>query len=232
LARPDTFYSHLQHVIVANIDQLLIVASWRNPHLWPELIDRYLITAERNGITPIICVNKVDLAEASDDIEAAIQPYRELGVEVILTSAERGDGLTDLREQLQGKISVLAGLSGVGKSSLLTAIQPDFDLRISAVNDDSHQGRHTTTQTNMLPFGDDGYVIDTPGIREFGLAGLHQSDLVQFYPELVRQANGCRFSDCAHQQEPDCAVRASVEAGTIPAARYQSYVKIWGTLPE
>ena len=232
LARPDTFYTHLQNVIAANIDQVLIVASWRNPHLWPELIDRYLITADRNGIAPVLCVNKVDLAQSLDEVEAAIKPYRALDIEVYLTSAERGDGLDELRDLLTGRISVLAGLSGVGKSSLLTAVQPDFDLRVGEVSDDTLMGRHTTTQTNMLPFGDDGYVIDTPGIREFGLGGLHRHELIAFYPDLAQWAAQCRFSDCSHRQEPKCAVREAVENDLVSESRYDSFVKIWESLPE
>lgn len=232
LARPDTYYTHLQNVIAANIDQVLIVASWRNPHLWPELIDRYLITAERNEITPVLCVNKIDLAQSLDDIEEAVQPYRDLGVAIYFTSAEQGDGLDALRDLLTGKISVLAGLSGVGKSSLLTAVQPDFNLRVGEVNNDSHQGRHTTSQTNMLPFGDDGYVIDTPGIREFGLGGLHRHELITFYPDLAEWADQCRFSNCSHRQEPKCAVRDAVENGLVSESRYHSFVKIWESLPE
>jgi ribosome biogenesis GTPase / thiamine phosphate phosphatase len=133
---------------------------------------------------------------------------------------------------LKGQVTVLAGLSGVGKSTLLTAVQPDFDLRIGAISEDTNQGKHTTTQTNMLPFGDDGYVIDTPGIREFGLAGVHRHELINFYPELLAAANECRFSDCSHRHEPDCAVRVDVESGIINATRYDSYIKIRECLSE
>lgn len=232
LARRDTFYTHLQHVIAANIDQVLVIASWRDPMLWPELVDRYLIAAARNALTPVLCVNKVDLATPGDDIEAAVRPYRDLGYTVILTSAETGVGLDALRELLGGKISVLAGLSGVGKSTLLTAIQPDFALRVGAVSHESGQGRHTTTQSNMLPFGTDGYVIDTPGIREFGLGGLLRHELIVFYPELEALAQDCRFSNCAHIHEPECAVRSAAESGAVNATRYDSYTKIWASLAE
>lgn len=232
LTRPDPFYSHLQQLLAANVDQLLIIAAWRQPHLWPELIDRYLIAAERSAITPVICVNKIDLATDPETLDAAIRPYRELDHRVLLTSATAGRGLDDLRDQLRGKVSVLAGLSGVGKSSLLTAVQPDFQLRVGAVNEELGHGRHTTTQSNMLPFGPDGYVIDTPGIREFGLFGLTRAELIAYYPDLAAHAGRCRFSDCTHQHEPDCAVRAGVQAGTIDATRYHNYTKIWDSLPD
>jgi ribosome biogenesis GTPase len=232
ITRPDPFYGHLQQTLVANVDQLLVVASWRDPHIWPELIDRYLIAAERNDVVPLLCINKVDLAESRQEIEELMRPYRALDYQVILTSAERGDGVPALRLLLDGKVTVLAGLSGVGKSTLLSAVEPSFDLRVGDVNEERHQGRHTTSQAIMLPLGDKSYVIDTPGIREFGLVGLRQRDLIAHYPELAEVAPGCRFSDCTHQHEPRCAVRAAAAAGAVSAMRLDSYIKIWSTLPD
>jgi ribosome biogenesis GTPase len=231
IARPDPFYAHLKQLLAANVDQLLIVAAWRRPDLWPELIDRYLIAAERSGVVPVLCVNKIDLAEDAAALEAAAAPYRSLGLPLILTSAVTGVGLDALREALSGKVTALAGLSGVGKSTLLNAIRPDFALRTGGLISWG-QGRHTTSQAIMLPFGEDGYVIDTPGIREFGLVGLARRDLAQFYPEMAALAGSCRFGDCSHQHEPGCAVRAGVESGAVSATRYETYGKIWETLPE
>jgi len=232
ITRPDPFYSHLQQALVANLDQLLIVASWREPHLWPELIDRYLIAAERSGVKAIICVNKIDLAESMEEVEQALQPYREMGIRVLLTSAEWKTGLEELRQLLKDKVTVLAGLSGVGKSTLLTAVQPSLQLRTGTVSEDSRMGRHTTTQAVMLPLDHGSYVIDTPGIREFGIAGLHRDELIDYYPDLLRYAHNCRFSNCSHQHEPDCAVQAAVETGKLSADRLKSYCKIWDQLPE
>ncbi len=232
ITRPDPFYSHLQQTLAANVDQLMVVASWRDPHLWPELIDRYLIAAERAEVTALVCVNKIDLAESMREVDAAIRPYRGLGYQIILTSAQRGDGVAALRRFLEGQVTLLAGLSGVGKSTLLSAVEPGFDLRVGAVNEDRHQGRHTTSQAIMLPLGDMGYVIDTPGIREFGLVGLRRRELIAFYPELEEVARACRFSDCTHDHEPDCAVRAAAEEGTISETRFDSYRKIQETLPD
>jgi len=231
LARPDVFYSHLNQVIVANVDQVLIVASWREPHIWLELIDRYLVSSRLHNLTPVICVNKTDLAESLAECRAEMKPYIQLGYEVIYTSAMEGRGIKQLRGLLRDKVTVLAGMSGVGKSSLLKAIQPGLDIRVRDVSDHWHEGRHTTTQVNMLPLEMGGYVVDTPGIREFGLSGLHRDELAGYYPEFLT-AGDCRFSDCVHLDEPECAVRRAVEAGEISETRYYNYLKIYETLPE
>jgi ribosome biogenesis GTPase len=232
LARPDVFYGHLQQVIAANVDQVLIVASWREPHLWPELVDRYLIAAERNHVAPVICVNKVDLADDPAACRAALRPYLNLGHQVLFTSALTGEGVDELRRVLRGRTTVLAGLSGVGKSSLLAAVQPGLQLRIAEVSERSGEGRHTTAQVNLLRLEGSGCVVDTPGIREFGLSGLRRQELVRFYPEIGAVASRCRFSDCSHTHEPGCAVKAAVKQGLVPATRYHSYRKIYQDLPD
>ena len=175
LARPDVFYSHLQQVIVANVDQVLIVAAWREPAFWPELVDRYLIAAARYNLAPIICINKIDLADDADDTDElawTLAAYQQVGYRVLPTSARTGHGLAALREALAGRTTALAGLSGVGKSSLLSAAEPGLNLRTAEVSDRRHEGRHTTTQVTLHPLAAGGFVADTPGIREFGLAGL------------------------------------------------------------
>jgi len=231
LARPDVFYHHLKQVIVANADQLLIVASWRDPIFWPELTDRYLIAAERNNLSPIICVNKIDLAEDVADCHSALQPYLHLGYRVLFTSALTGEGVNALREVLRGRMTVLAGLSGVGKSSLLSAVQPGLQLRTGEVSDRSGEGQHITTQVNLFRLNLGGFVVDTPGIREFGLSGLRRAELARFYPEMTAVQGGCRFSDCGHFHEPGCAVKAAVRQGSVSATRYHSYRKIYAELP-
>jgi ribosome biogenesis GTPase len=231
LARPDVFYDHLQQVIVANVDQLLIVASWRDPAIWLELVDRYLIAAERCGLLPIICVNKIDLAEDMAACRTTFQPYLDLGYRVIFTCALTGEGVGRLRKLLRGRTTVLAGLSGVGKSSLLSAVQPGLQLRIGEVSEYSGQGRHTTAQVVLHRLEVGGFVVDTPGIREFGLSGLRRGELARFYPEMTAAAGGCRFGDCAHIHEPGCAVKAAVQQGRVSATRYDSYEKIYHTLP-
>jgi ribosome biogenesis GTPase len=236
LARPDVFHDgyrtrdrHLNQVIAANADQLLVVASWREPHLWPELVDRYLITAERNDLSAVICVNKVDLAEDAHNYRTALRPYLGLGYRVLFTSALTGEGVDELREVLCGHMTVLAGLSGVGKSSLLAAVEPGLELDIREVSDRSGAGRHTTTQVTMLKLKAGGFVVDTPGIREFGLSGLLRGELIRFYPEIAT-VEGCRFGDCSHTHEPGCAVKAAVRRGLVSATRYHNYKKIYHAL--
>jgi ribosome biogenesis GTPase len=226
LARPDVYYSHLQQVIGVSHDQQVIVASWRNPAFWLELVDRYPIAAERNKVTPLICINKLDLAEC----RAVLAPYQALCYQVILASALNGQGIDQLCKVLQGRITALAGLSGVGKSSLLTAVQPDLQLRTGLVSEASGEGRHTTPQVTMLPLARGGFVVDTPGIREFGLHGLAKKELIHFYPDLAAPAANCRFTDCSHRHEPGCAVKEAVTAGTLPAIRMKvikKFMRLW-----
>jgi len=231
LSRPDPFYNHLRQAVVANAEQLLIVASWHDPAFWPALVDRYLIAAERSQLVPIVCVNKVDLADEIDTCHAAVQPYRQLGYPVLLTSALRGIGIQELAQTLTSRTSILAGLSGVGKSSLLNAVQPGLHLRTGEISERLKMGRHTTTQVNLFKLDLGGYVIDTPGIRDFGLDGLLRTDLIDYYPGIRAAAQRCRFSDCSHSHEPGCAVQAAVRSGRLSETRFQSYLQIFETLP-
>ncbi|MBN2389071.1 MAG: ribosome small subunit-dependent GTPase A [Anaerolineae bacterium] len=231
LARPDPFYSHLKQIIVANADQLLIVASWLEPPLWHELIDRYLIGAERNRLTPVVCVNKVDLVEDRDEVKRSVGPYVALGYRVLFASALTGEGIEELREVMQGKTSVLAGLSGVGKSTLLIALHPNLNLRTGAVSTYwGGQGQHTTTQVNLFALGGDSYVVDTPGIREFAVIGLSPTELLGFYPEIEEVAAQCRFANCSHTHEPGCAVKTALRKGRLSITRYHNYCRILETL--
>jgi ribosome biogenesis GTPase len=230
LARADSFDEHLKQILAANVDQVLIVTSWRDPHFWPRLVDEYLIGAARNNLEALICVNKVDLAEEIGEVETAVSFYQDFGYPLYLTSADTGYGLDALRSALQGQTTVLAGLSGVGKSSLLSAMDSSLDLKTNAVSEKRHEGKHTTTQAIMLPFSTGGYVVDTPGIRDFGLIGLHQVDLIDFYPDIAAYMGQCRFNDCTHDHEPGCAVQTAVAEGQINAQRFKSYTQLFGKL--
>ena len=194
-------------------------------------MDRYLITAERNNLSPIVCVNKIDLAEDVAACRAALQPYLDLGYRVIFTSALTGKGVSKLQEVLQEHTTVLAGLSGVGKSSLLKAVQPSLQLRTGEISEYHHQGRHITTQVCLLSLEGGSFVVDTPGIREFGLSGLRRDELPRFYPEIIAVQGKCRFSNCSHIHEPDCAVKTAVDQGLVSPTRYHNYQKIHRSLP-
>jgi len=235
LARPHSTDKSLQQIIVTNVDRLLIVASWREPNLWPELIDRYLITAQRNQIDPVICINKVDLVEDEAELQTVTEVYRDLGYPLLLTSMVSGQGIDELESLLKDGTTVLAGLSGVGKSSLLVAVQPDLNLRTANVSQRglfTGQGRHTTTQSSLWHLSNGGIVIDTPGIRKFGLADMRRGQLAQAYPEMVPLLGNCRFANCSHSNEPECAVRSAVDSGTISSLRFKNYTQILDCLQE
>ena len=235
LARPDVHAgnrSRRSQVIVANADQLLIVSSWREPQFWPELVDRCIIAAQRSELIPVVCVNKIDLANDAAEVEKALEPYEAVGYRIVKTSVVTGEGVTALRELLRDKTTALTGMSGTGKSSLISAVQPGLELRTSEVSSSRAEGRHTTTQVVMLGLAAGGFVVDTPGIREFGLSGLRPHELASFYPEISALAPMCRFNDCAHIEEPGCAVRAGEEDGTVHASRYHTYRTIRETLPK
>ena len=219
----------LEQIVVANVDRLLIVTSWREPNIWPALIDRYLIAAQRNQIEPVVCVNKIDLIEDQAEFEATLQPYRDLGHQLVLTSTVTGVGIGQVRSMLQDSTTVLAGLSGVGKSSILTAVQPSLDLKVGHVSEHglfTGQGRHTTTQSSLWKLENGGIVIDTPGVRTFGVAGIRPDQLASWYPEMVEYAGQCRFGNCTHLNEPNCGIKTAVAEGIISELRYKNYTQI------
>ena len=230
LSRPDPFLAPRQQVIAANVDQLLIVSSWREPDLWLELVDRYLIAAGLSEIEPIICINKADLIDDFAEYAAATRIYEEMGRRVLCTSALTGQGVSDLSQALAGRLTVVVGLSGTGKSSLMSAVQPGLDIRVREVSYFNRQGRHTTTGSTLYRLDAGGYVADTPGIREFGIVGLTLGELPLYFPEIDELAADCRFSNCSHLEEPSCAVRAGEEYGQISASRVASYRAIFDEL--
>jgi ribosome biogenesis GTPase len=214
-----------QHVLVANVDQLVIVMSAAEPRLKPNLIDRMLVTAEKGGIRPVICINKIDLIEPAD-LMPITGVYAQLGYEVLLVSAKNSLGIDRLRQSLADAESVVRGQSGVGKSSLLNAIEPNLDLRVQTVSEETQKGRHTTTTAELIPLSFGGYVVDTPGIRQFQLWDVIPEEVAGFFRELRPYVSRCRFPDCTHTHEDYCAVKDAVADGWIDTRRYESYVQI------
>lgn len=214
-----------QHVLVANVDQLIIVTSAAEPRLKPNLIDRLLVTAEKTSIRPVICINKIDLIEPAD-LMPLVGVYAQLGYDVLLVSATTGVGVDRLRARLTGAESVVSGQSGVGKSSLLNAVEPGLDLRVQAVSEETQKGRHTTTTAELIPLPFGGYVVDTPGIRQFQLWDVIPEEVAGYFRELRPYVSRCRFPDCTHTHEANCAVKDAVADGWIDTRRYESYVQI------
>ncbi|NOY43617.1 MAG: ribosome small subunit-dependent GTPase A [Planctomycetes bacterium] len=214
-----------QHVIVTNVDQILIVASAAQPRLKPNLLDRYLVTAERAEIEPIICLNKVDLVEPAD-LQPLVGVYSQLGYRVLLVSAAAGWGIETLRSQLAGRETVLTGQSGVGKSSLLNAMETGLKLRVQTVSGDSEKGRHTTTTAELIPLAQGGFVVDTPGIRQFQLWDVIPEEVAGFFRELRPYVSHCRYPNCTHTHEEPCAVKDAVADGYVDVRRYESYLQI------
>lgn len=221
-----------EDVLVANLDQLAAVFAVADPEPHLRMLDRYLVTAELNELGVIIVANKCDL-RPPEQAQALFAPYQRIGYTVLYTSAARGDGVADLRGELQGKISALSGPSGVGKSSLLNAVQPGLALRTGAVSvagTNSGRGRHTTVAPELLPLGQpgapSGYVADTPGIRELGLWQVPPAELDRGFREFRPFVDQCFFQPCSHLHEPDCAVRDAVARGEIDQVRYASYTRL------
>lgn len=214
-----------QHVLVANVDQVLIVTSAAEPRLKPNLVDRFLVSAEKTNIRPLVCINKIDLVNAAD-LLPLVGVYAQLGYEVHLVSAETGFGIERLRTRVAGAASVVTGQSGVGKSSLLNAIEPGLALRVQSVSEETQKGRHTTTTAELLPLTIGGFVVDTPGIRQFQLWDVIPEEVAGYFRDLRPYVSKCRFPDCTHTHEDDCAVKDAVADGWIDARRYESYVQI------
>ncbi len=214
-----------KHIIVTNVDQALIIASAAEPRLKPNLIDRFLLTCVRSNIEPVICLNKIDLVDRSE-YQPLIGVYSQMGFKVVLLSAFTGFGIDRLRRILTDRESVLVGQSGVGKSSILNAIEPGLNLRVGAVSLENEKGRHTTTTAELLRLNFGGYVVDTPGIRQFMLWDIIPEEVAGFYPDLCPFENRCRYPDCTHTHEDHCAVKQAVDDGRLDRRRYRSYLAL------
>ena len=227
LIRRSTNLSRESHIIAANLDRVFLMVTIILPETKLAFVDRFLVSCEAYGIRPVILVNKVDLytepelQEALSDFEAL---YRNAGYEVLEISARKGTGLAAVRSICREGVTLFSGVSGVGKSSLLKALDPTLDPKIGEISLSHLQGKHTTTFYEMHPLSGGGFVIDTPGIRGFGLVDIENEELSTYFPEMLRVMDGCRYKPCTHTHEPGCAVKEALEDGRIAVERYNSYL--------
>ncbi len=216
-----------ERVVAANVDQVVVVFAAANPEPHPRMLDRFLVIAEANDLQARIVINKVELVGGIDAARERWGMYERIGYPVHYTSVKERIGLEALHDALAGVVSVLTGPSGVGKSSLLNAMFHGLDLRVGEISESVNKGRHTTVGAYLHPLpGADGYVADTPGLREVGMWALSPTELDQCFPELRPFLDGCRFADCRHSVEPDCAVRDAVTSGEVSRERYVSFMKL------
>jgi ribosome biogenesis GTPase len=226
LSRPAT-KGQREQVLAANIDHLVCVVATAQPRFKVGVLDRFLIAADIGGLNPVVVVNKMDLAE---DPPEELEAYRDLDIPVLRTSCETGQGIDGLREHLQRSVSVMAGQSGVGKSSLINRLESDLELETQEVSDYNEKGRHTTTSYRLYHLRNGIDIIDTPGIRQLGLWGVTREEVDAYFPDIVAHAAQCKFNDCSHIHEPGCGVRKALEAGELAETRYNSYRRIRDSL--
>ena len=215
------------HIIAANVDHALLLVTLHSPATPREFVDRFLITCEAYKVPVTILLGKADLLTGdylseAEEFEAI---YRDAGYDIVRLSSTEGRGVERVKEFISGHTILLAGNSGVGKSTLIGTIAPDIEIRTGEISESHHKGKHTTTFSTMYRVGD-GYIIDTPGIKGFGLIDIDDKELCRYFPEMMRLAPDCRFYNCTHTHEPGCAVRSAVEEGRVAWSRYESYLKI------
>lgn len=230
LARLDNLSRRKMQFIASNVDLVFIVISIHSPRLKPPLVDRYLIAAQKGGMQGAIVVNKMDLIdqlsiEERDEYQAFIDAYKELNYPLFLVSAKEEKGLDELKQAMLNKTSVFSGQSGVGKTSLINKLL-NMDLSVGDVVRKTKKGSHTTTIARLIPLEKGGYVVDTPGIKSFGVWDMQPDELAQFYPEILKYSPECRFPNCRHVSEPGCAVLEAVDEGKISILRYTSYLNL------
>ncbi|MBD3615909.1 MAG: ribosome small subunit-dependent GTPase A [Gracilimonas sp.] len=232
ITRQATHGKRGEQILVSNLDQACVVQSIKQPRLKEGFIDRFLVTCEAYEVNPVIIINKMDLAKSGGKAlaEELKELYTELGYKCLLTSIEDELSLKSVRALLKDKTSAFIGPSGVGKTSLINAIDPSYNLKVNEVSDFSSKGKHTTTFARLIPLSFGGYIADTPGIREFGLVNIEPWELSLFFPEMLEPRENCQFSNCTHAHEPKCGVADAFEKGEIAASRYQSYLNMLDSL--
>lgn len=232
LSRADNLSRNKEQLIAVNIDQVLITASVVQPPIKPFLIDRYIIAAKKGNMTPVIVVNKIDLLETDEDraiYEEFFKTYKDLGVSIISVSAHTNEGIEDLKEIMKEKASCFSGQSGVGKSSLINAVTGS-NLKIGEIVEKTWKGSHTTTASHLIPLECDGFCIDTPGIKSFGVWDLEREEIQCYFTEIAELAGTCKYPDCSHLKEPECAVKEAVESEAISPLRFASYCALMESL--
>jgi ribosome biogenesis GTPase len=232
-SRPAAGRKPIEQVIVANVDQVMPVFAAREPKPKWRQLDRYIAAAEFAGVPTVICINKIDLARGADDIDEVAAMYERIGYRVLLTSAASGTGIDAFAETLRGRVTAMTGRSGVGKTSLLNAVQPSLGLRVGEVSQATSKGRHTTSQLEMFPLASGGAIVDTPGMREFEIRHEPvEGGLASLFIEMRPYIGQCRFGlNCDHWHEPECAIKEAVEAGEIAQMRYDGYIHILYHMP-
>ncbi|MCM1313634.1 MAG: ribosome small subunit-dependent GTPase A [Bacteroides sp.] len=246
IVRKATNLSKQSHIIAANLDQCFLIVTVAYPETSTTFIDRFLASAEAYRIPVTIVFNKIDLLKNAPDtqepdngnalgmeyLEGLVALYEHIGYKCCCVSAATGEGMDALAEELKGKVTLLSGNSGVGKSTMLNALFPELHLKTGEISDAYNTGKHTTTFSAMYPIGDDGYIIDTPGIKGFGTFDMERTEVGHYFKDIFQFAADCRFSNCTHTHEPGCAVREAVERHDISESRYNSYISMLGDKEE
>ena len=228
IVRKSVNLSKQTHIIASNIDQVFLLITLDNPPTSTSFIDRFLLTAEAYGIKAILLFNKMDITKGDSilNLNALIEIYSNIGYECLKISAKNGDNLEAVKSMMKAKTSMFSGHSGVGKSTLVNTIEPTLNLKTKAISEMHQQGQHTTTFAEMFDLSFGAHIIDTPGIKGFGVVDMDAAELDQYFPEMFALKTNCKFNNCQHLHEPKCAVKAAVNAGKIAASRYKSYLQI------
>lgn len=229
IIRKSTNLSRQAHIIAANVDQAILVTTLKHPEVSTVFIDRFLASVEAYNIPAVLIFNKVDLCDEEDRwlLRALMDVYQNVGYTCLAVSAETGEGVEEVKQLLQDKVSVFSGQSGVGKSSLINRIEPELTLKTAKISEMHDTGKHTTTFAEMFELSFGGYIVDTPGIRAFGLVHMEKNEISHYFPEIFKYAEDCRYYNCTHIHEPGCAVLEAVKEGKISETRYFSYVSMF-----
>jgi ribosome biogenesis GTPase len=228
IIRRSTNLSKEAHIVAANIDQAFLIFTLNFPRTSLEFVDRFLVSAEAYKIPVIIVINKMDLYDEAqlEEVKKVEEIYHKIGYSVVKTSIKQKNSIDNIKSLLTNKITLFSGNSGVGKSSLMNVLNPELEVRVGEISDYHNKGKHTTTFSEMFEVAPNTYIVDTPGIKGFGLVDIELEELYHFFPEIFAVSHNCKFANCTHVHEPDCAVRSAIEEGKVSGQRYTSYLKM------